>query len=73
MDLEEYWGIGPKTNATLEESIGTEAAIAAIESGDVRALVEAGVDRSRVTRVLRHAQNADGMAPLATRDARLVY
>jgi hypothetical protein len=73
MDLEEYWGIGPKTNATLEESIGTEAAIAAIEAGDVRALVEAGVDRSRVTRVLRRARSADGMALLATRDARLVY
>ena len=73
MDLEEYWGIGPKTKAVLEESIGTEAAVEAIEAGDVRTLVEAGVDRSRVTRVLRHAQSADGMALLATRDARLVY
>ena len=73
MDLEEYWGIGPKTKATLESSIGTEAASEAIESGDVRTLVEAGVDRSRVTRVLRHAQSADGMALLATRDARVVY
>ena len=73
MDLEEYWGIGPKTKAVLEESTGTEAAVEAIEAGDVRTLVEAGVDRSRVTRVLRHAQSADGMALLATRDARLVY
>ena len=73
MQLEEYWGIGPKTSAILEESIGTEAAIAAIEAGDVRTLVEAGVDRSRATRVLRHAQSAEGMAMLATRDARSVY
>ena len=73
MNVEEYWGIGPKTKTVLEESIGTEAAIEAIEAGDVRTLVEAGVDRSRVTRVLRHAQSADGMALLATRDARLVY
>jgi len=73
MDLEAYWGIGPKTRETLESSIGTEAAVEAIESGNVRRLVEAGVDRSRVTRVLRHARSADGMALLATRDARLVY
>ena len=73
MELEDYWGVGPKTRATLESSIGAEAAAAAIESGDVRALVEAGVDRSRATRVLRHARSADGMAVLATRDARLVY
>ncbi len=73
MELEAYWGVGPKTRATLESSIGTEAAIDAIEAGDVRTLVEAGVDRSRVTRVLRHAQSADGMALLATRDARIVY
>ncbi|MFO7926700.1 MAG: DNA mismatch repair protein [Halobacteriota archaeon] len=73
MELEEYWGIGPKTREVLEASIGTEVAIEAIESGDVRALVEAGVDRSRVTRVLRHAHSAEGMALLATGDARVVY
>jgi hypothetical protein len=73
MELEAYWGIGPKTREALESSIGTEAAIGAIESGDVRTLAEAGVDRSRVTRVLRHAHSAEGMALLATRDARLVY
>jgi hypothetical protein len=73
MELEEYWGIGPKTREVLESSIGTAAAIEAIESGDVRALTEAGVDRSRVTRVLRYAHSAEGMALLATRDARLVY
>ena len=73
MELESYWGVGPKTRATLEGAIGTETAIEAIESGDVRALVDAGVDRSRATRVLRHAHSADGMKLLATRDTRLVY
>ena len=73
MELEDYWGVGPKTRSTLESSIGTEAAIEAVESGDVRRLVEAGVDRSRATRILRHARSADGMALLATRDARIVY
>ena len=73
MELEAYWGIGPKTRATLEEAIGTEAAIEAIEAGDVRALTEAGVDRSRATRILRRARSADGMDLLATRDARSVY
>jgi hypothetical protein len=73
MQLEEYWGIGPKTRATLEGSIGQEAAIEAIEAGDVGALVEAGVDASRATRVLRRAQNAEGMDLLATSDARSVY
>ncbi|WP_299235321.1 MutS-related protein [Natronomonas sp.] len=73
MELEAYWGVGPKTRATLEEAIGTEAALEAIEAGDVRALVEAGVGRSRATRILRRAQSADGMELLATRDARAVY
>jgi len=73
MELEDYWGVGPKTRSTLESSIGTEAAIEAVESGDVWRLVEAGVDRSRATRILRHARSADGMALLATRDSRLVY
>ena len=73
MELESYWGIGPKTRATLEETIGTEAALAAIEAGDVRTLVDAGVDRSRATRILRHARSADGMKLLATRDTRAVY
>jgi hypothetical protein len=73
MELEEYWGIGPKTRATLEGSVGVEAAIAAIEAADVRTLVDAGVDRSRATRILRYAQSADGMALLATRDARSIY
>jgi hypothetical protein len=73
MELEAYWGVGPKTSATLEETIGAEAAIEAIEAGDVRSLVEAGIDRSRATRILRHAHSADGMELLATRDARTVY
>ena len=73
MELEEYWGVGPKTRATLEGSIGTEAAIAAIESGDVRTLVDTGLEPSRATQVLRRAQSAEGMDMLATRDARSVY
>ena len=73
MRLEEYWGIGPKTRAVLEESLGTEAAIEAIEAGDLRSLVDAGVDRSRATRILRRAQPAQGMELLATGDARAVY
>ena len=73
MELEAYWGVGPKTRATLESSIGREAAAEAIETGDVWTLVDAGVERHRATRVVRRAQSADGMDLLATRDARSVY
>ncbi len=73
MELEEYWGIGPKTRATLESSLGTEAAVKAIESGDLRTLVDAGVSQGRATRILRRAQSNAGMELLATRDARAVY
>jgi hypothetical protein len=73
MDLEEYWGVGPKTRAVLEASLGTAAAVEAIEAGDLGTLVEAGVDRSRATRILRRAGSEDGMDLLATRDARRVY
>jgi DNA mismatch repair protein MutS2 len=73
MELEDYWGVGPKTTATLTESIGREAAKTAIEAGDVRALVDAGLQRSRATRILRHASSTAGMELLATRDARSVY
>ncbi|MEF8852958.1 MAG: DNA mismatch repair protein [Haloarculaceae archaeon] len=73
MRLEEYWGIGPKTRARLEAELGVERAVAAIESGDTRALVEAGVPRGRATTILRRAQGGDAMELLATRDTRDVY
>jgi len=73
MRLEDYWGIGPKTRALLAESLGVEAAIAAIESADVRTLTDAGLPRGRATRILRHAHGGEAMDLLATRDARDVY
>ena len=73
MDLEEYWGIGPKTKATLVDSLGTADAVAAIEAGDLRTLVRAGVDRGRATRILRRARSEEGIERLATRDTRAVY
>ncbi len=73
MRLEEYWGVGPKTRATLVEELGNERAIRAIESGDVRALSDAGLARGRATRILRRATGGDGMEVLATSDARSAY
>jgi hypothetical protein len=73
MRLEEYWGVGPKTRALLVAELGVEAAIDAIEAGDVRALVDAGVPRGRATRILRRATGGSGMDVLATSDARDVY
>ncbi|MFB6093654.1 MAG: DNA mismatch repair protein [Halanaeroarchaeum sp.] len=71
--LEDYWGVGPKTRATLEDAIGREAAVEAIEDADIGRLVEAGVPRGRATRILRRATGGDGIDSLATRDARSVY
>ncbi|MXR42140.1 DNA mismatch repair protein [Halobaculum sp. WSA2] len=73
MRLEQYWGVGPKTAETLRGSLGEEAAIAAIEAADVRALVDAGVPRGRATRVLRRANGKEAMDLFGTRDAREVY
>ncbi|MFC4438669.1 MULTISPECIES: MutS-related protein [Natrialbaceae] len=73
MQLEEYWGVGPKTRETLTEELGRERAIRAIESGDVRTLSEAGLARGRATRILRRATGGDGMDTLATGDARSAY
>jgi hypothetical protein len=73
MRLEDYWGIGPKTRDLLREELGVEAAIEAVESGDVRALTDAGIPRGRATRILRHAHGGEAMDLLATRDARNVY
>ncbi|MFB6152156.1 MAG: DNA mismatch repair protein [Haloarculaceae archaeon] len=73
MRLEEYWGIGPKTRALLEDELGAERAVAAIENADTRTLVDAGLPRGRATRILRRAQGGDAMDVLATRDAREVY
>jgi len=73
MELEDYWGIGPKTRERLESELGTEAAIEAIESADARALTDAGLSRGRATRILRRAGGDDCMEVLATRDARSVY
>jgi DNA mismatch repair protein MutS2 len=73
MQLEEYWGVGPKTRERLESTIGTEAAVQAIEGTDVRALTEAGLSRGRATRILRRATGGEGLDVLATSDARSVY
>jgi hypothetical protein len=73
MQLEDYWGVGPKTSATLADGLGVEAAIDAIEAGRLRPLVSAGVDRGRATRILRRAASTDGMDVLATSDTRTVY
>ncbi|SEP77636.1 MutS-related protein [Natrinema salaciae] len=73
MRLEEYWGVGPKTRATLVDELGRERAIEAIESGDVRALADAGLARGRATRILRRATGGDGIDVLATGDARSAY
>ncbi|TKX73658.1 DNA mismatch repair protein [Halorubrum sp. GN11_10-6_MGM] len=73
MRLEDYWGIGPKTSERLTEALGTERAVEAIESADVRALVDAGLHRGRATRILRRANGEAGMDVLATGDARSVY
>jgi len=73
MRLEDYWGVGPKTSERLREELGVERAVEAIESADVRALVDAGIPRGRATRILRRANGRAGMDALATSDARAVY
>lgn len=73
MRLEEYWGVGPKTRETLLEELGQERATQAIESGDVRALADAGLARGRATRILRRATGGDGIDVLATSDSRSAY
>ncbi len=73
MRLEDYWGIGPKTSELLTDSLGVPEAVAAIESADVRALVDAGLHRGRATRILRRANGEAGMDVLATGDTRSVY
>ncbi|MFP8889327.1 MutS-related protein [Natrialbaceae archaeon A-CW2] len=73
MRLEAYWGVGPKTRETLVEELGTERAIEAIESGDVRTLADAGLPRGRATRILRRAIGGEGIDTLATSDARAAY
>ncbi|WP_255149985.1 DNA mismatch repair protein [Halorarius halobius] len=73
MRLQEYWGVGPKTAALLEEELGVETAVEAIESADSRALVDAGLAPGRATRILRRANGGAGLDVLATGDAREVY
>lgn len=73
MQLEEYWGIGPKTKAQLERELGEESARRAIETIDLQAIVSAGIPRGRATQILRRAKSDRGMEVLATKDTRLVY
>ncbi len=73
MQLEEYWGIGPKTKEQLISELGKESAHQAIETIDLEAIVSAGIPRGRATQILRRAKSDGGMEVLATRDAHLVY
>ena len=73
MELQAYWGIGPKTAEQLSDTLGAEQAIEAIKAGDIRELTGAGLDRGRVTTILRRAHGEAGMDVLATRDTRSVY
>lgn len=73
MELQDYWGVGPKTAALLEDALGETAAIRAIESADVGALVDAGVPAGRATRILRRASDDGDADVFATDDARDVY
>ncbi|WP_418280067.1 MutS-related protein [Halorubrum sp. DTA98] len=73
MRLEDYWGIGPKTSETLRDRLGVDRSLDAIESADVRTLVDAGIPRGRATRILRRANGEAGMDVLATGDSRSVY
>ena len=72
-ELQEYWGVGPKTRDLLADEMGEKAAAEAIEKSDVRALVGAGLPRGRATRVVRRAKGGEGLEILATRDTRDVY
>jgi len=71
--LQDYWGVGPKTRDLLNDELGEERATEAIETSDVRALVNAGLPRGRATRIVRRAKGGEGLDVLATRDARDVY
>jgi len=73
MKLEDYWGVGPKTRDLLAEELGEDRAVEAIETSDVRALVDAGLPRGRATRIVRRAKGGEGLDVLATRDTREVY
>ncbi len=73
MRLDDYWGVGPKTRRLLTEQLGVEAAVGAIESGDVGRLVDAGLPHGRATRILRHAHGGEALDVLATSDTREVY
>jgi hypothetical protein len=73
MRLDDYWGVGPKTRRLLTEQLGVEAAIEAVESGDVATLVDAGLPQGRATRILRHAHGGEALDVLATSDTRKVY
>lgn len=73
MQLEEYWGIGPRTREQLLAHLGGEEAIRAIETADIGALVGAGIPRGRVVRILRHATADGDVDRFGTSDARDVY
>ncbi len=73
MRLQEYWGVGPKTEELLTDELGADEARRAIERADLQKLKDAGLSGGRAARVVRRAKGGEGLDVLATPDARDVY
>ncbi len=71
VELEQYWGIGPKTRAKFERELGIERSQKAILEADFDVLLSTDVKLGRVVSILRRigeGKNIDAMGSVDSRE-----
>ena len=73
LELERYWGIGPKTRAKFEDKLGVEGAQQAILYSDFDSLLSTDVGLGRIVSILRRVGEGKNIDAFASVDSRTEY
>ena len=73
LELERYWGIGPKTRAKFENKLGVDGAQRAVLYSDFDSLLSTGVGLGRIVSILRRVGEGKNIDAFGSVDSRNEY